>query len=726
MNMDWYTRPVRMMRLDYLTQFAKIKNIDFDTLAKSKKERWHINCEWIVATLGAAPGLGYCVTFATPKFEKYPALGEFDLIREYLPYAKKYGIHLLAYMNMHWYSYEFAAQHPDWEQLLPDKTPYGRFRPLYGSGTTFCVNSLWRDWAFELISETMKTGIEGVFLDGPVIYPDCCYCVSCKEKFSQLYQAELPEKQDWFNPLWKKFLEFREQSLADFLRDARAAVKQVNPEGIIFLNAGNMIGGAWRIARDMEKVGLYQDFNGAEAFFHPGVSDQQLFFWSRLAKYLTAGKKPAVVFNHHCLGSWHYIPLPENEMRIAIAQTVANGANPWFAVFNEALKEGIDAAILPVSEMNGFIEQNEDYFTVTESAADIAILLSRQTSTYYLSQLDEIYLDAGTGREEGLVADVTARKTIDWNKRKSICDLMVGNSFIGWTKALFRSHIPFDVVLDKDIESLNRKKYRILILSNAACLSEKQIQAIKQFIEQGGSIIASFEVGQYDEQGDTRAINPLSSFLGLNKIEQVLSPTPGEEYLKVKTNSPITAGFNLEQLLPRPALSLFVQPALTDTHPIIFMNPIGKLYHPLKGESAYPAVVIQNNGKIIYFPQLIEEAYARLKLADHLNLLINSVKVAYGEQLMMETDAPPTVEIELRKQQIPNRLLIHLVNMTGDMQRPFNQIFPIRNISITLRIPKPNKIYSLRTKHSIPFETIGNRIKFSVDDLEIYEVIVVE
>ena len=148
-------------------------------LRREKKERWHVNCEWIIGTPGVAPGTGHLTTFAAEGFERYPGFEDFDLLREYLPHAKKYGIKLLVYLNMHWYSYEFAERHPDWEQRTSSGESYGRLHPLYGNGTTFCVNSPWRGWAFNLIRETMKSGVDGVFLDGPVVYPDCCYCEYC-------------------------------------------------------------------------------------------------------------------------------------------------------------------------------------------------------------------------------------------------------------------------------------------------------------------------------------------------------------------------------------------------------------------------------------------------------------------------------------------------------------------------------------------------------------------
>ncbi len=116
-ELKWHERPVRMMRLDYLDALDRMKNADLDALARTKRDDWNINCEWVVGTPGIAPGLGYLTTFDTPKFEKYPSLGEFDMLRDYLPHARKYGIHVLAYLNMHWFACDFADAHPGWEQI---------------------------------------------------------------------------------------------------------------------------------------------------------------------------------------------------------------------------------------------------------------------------------------------------------------------------------------------------------------------------------------------------------------------------------------------------------------------------------------------------------------------------------------------------------------------------------------------------------------------------------
>lgn len=717
-----------MMRLDYIDQLVRMKEDDLDALAKSKRDDWHINCEWVIGTPGISPGLGHLATFDTPKFEKYPALGDFDLVREYLPYARKYGIHVLAYLDMHWFSYDFAAANPGWEQINAEGVPYGKTNPLYGNGTTLCVNSGWSKWATEMITETMKTGVEGVFLDGPIVFPGCCYCQSCREKFKAKYGVNIPVVEDWTDQSWLDFVRFRSDSLASFLKASREAMLEVNPEGIIFLNAGNWNPGQWRYARNIETVGKYQDFNGAEEFFYPGRSDYMLYAWATAAKHLVAGGKPTVVFSHHALGAWHYIPLPPIEAQLAVAETVACGANPWIAVFDYALDNGRELAVAPIREIQSFLEDNEEYYTGTKSSADIALLSSYQTNTYYISAQDMMYGDVGSGLEENLVKDMgTGKITRDWKKRKSICEGICGNSYTGYFAALTREHIPFNVVLDKDITDDGLASYRVLILPNSACLSDAQLESVRRFVERGGSVIVEFETGLYNEQGRLRENAPLMKLFGLSEINDLMKPAYGEEYLRIKQAHRVTEGFVLDHFVARPPYSLRIKKSdESDVH-AIFMNEIKDCYSAVKGESDIPALITNSYGKgrVAYIPCLVGDFYNRYKLPDYQMLIGNLVRWAYRKPLPIEIDCPQTVEVELRKQDL-GRVLIHLVNHTGDMQRPISEIIPLKDIKIRLKQDNVKRVYTLKSRIDLPFTVKDGVMETSLSDLGLYEVVVVE
>lgn len=728
-DLKWHQRPVRMMRFEYLDALSRMKDADLDALARSKRDDWRINCEWIVATPGIAPGLGHLTTFNAPGFGKYPSLGDFDLLREYLPYARKYGISVIAYLNMHWFAYDFAEQHPGWEQLMSDGTAYGKKNPLYGGGSTLCVNSGWRDWAFELMRQAMAAGIDGVFLDGPVVFHGCCYCESCREGFASQYGANIPLKEDWSNPDWTDFVRFRSQSLARFLSDSRQAVRSMNSEGVVFLNAGAWQAGTWRCARSLDHVGALQDFNGAEAFFHPGPHEQLLLPWATTAKYMTAGDKPAVVFSHHTLGAWHYIPLSEVEAELAIAQTVACGANPWFAIFDYALDHSRDAAVEPIKGIQGFLARNEEYYTDTHSCAEIALLSSSQTGTYYVSTHQEFYGALASGREENLGVDSRGGSgPVDWSGRKAACEAVVDQSYLGYFLALTRSHVPFDVVLDGDITPEGLAGYRVLILPNSACLSDSQIESIRDFVRRGGSVVAEFESGAYDETGRRRDANPLLEVLGVSETGRMMRPASSEEYVRVTQSHPAAGEFAPGRMLARPVYSIESVAAPGSCVPVVFMNEIGLPYYPPKGDSGFPALVVnsQPGGRTVYIPSLVGDFYGRYKLPDYQKLIESIILWAHVDPLPMAVDCPPTVEVELRRSRAGDRLLIHLVNNTGDMQRPISEIIHLRDIRIRLRCGGARSIRALRAGVDLPGVCGEGEVEFVLPELGVYELVVVE
>ncbi len=726
--LPWWERPVRMMRLDYGPDLQRMRSADLAALAHSKKHDWHINCEWVIGSPGIAPGLGHLTTFATSRFAQYPALEGWDLIRNYLPYARQEGIHVLAYLNMHWYSHEFAAEHRDWEQLLADGRPYGAVHPLYGSGTTFCVNSGWRAWACELIAEAARTGIDGVFLDGPVLFPGCCYCAACRRAFAAQYGEEPPPGEDWSAPQWKAFVDFREDSMASFLRDARAALHAVNPDGVIFLNAGSWHSGSWRVARNIEKVGEFQEFNGAELFFHPGPNAAAPIPWAITAKHLVAAGKPAVVFSHHTLGAWHYIPLPPLEAKMAAAETAACGANPWIAVFDYALDHSRDAAVQPIKEIFGFLEEAEPYYTASASAAEVAVLYSRQSATFYVSHLDDLYEERGSGREQHLVADLgTGQKIVDWHRRKQISDSICGNEFAGWCVALSRQHIPYDVVLDSHLTAEALRKYRVVVLPNSACLSDAQAAALTDYVAAGGSLVATFETGRYQARGDERLVGVLDGMLGIGQLSGAFPPAVAEEYAQV-TSPAATAPFRPGQLLPRSTYAMQVLPAAGSDAPIHFLTPTGRLYAAMNDVSAYAAEVRRaaaGQGRVVYLPQALGDAYYRYHIQEQEDWLAEAVRWAYHADLPVTVSAPPTVQAEVRRQE--GRLLVHLVNHTGDTQRPYHFLAPATGVQVTVKGEAPRRAFMLRSKVELsPQNAAAGAWRYDLPPVEEYDVLVLE
>jgi hypothetical protein len=71
--------------------------------------------------------------------------------------------------------------------------------------------------------------------------------------------------------------------------------------------------------------------------------------------------------------------------------------------------------------------------------------------------------------------------------------------FMGWTYVLSHpgsgSPIPYDLIHDADITDQTLSKYKLLILSNTASLSDNQDRTIQHWVGQGGRLLATFGAG---------------------------------------------------------------------------------------------------------------------------------------------------------------------------------------------------------------------------------------
>ena len=80
----------------------------------------------------------------------------------------------------------------------------------------------------------------------------------------------------------------------------------------------------------------------------------------------------------------------------------------------------------------------------------------------------------------------------------------------------------------------------------------------------------------------------------------------------------------------------------------------------------------------------------------------------------------------MRSQNNGSRWLLHLVNATGEMTRPIQNIVPVHNVVITLPADRPvHKITAIRSGQNLPFITVSRR-HTTLPTLTDYELLVVE
>ena len=154
----------------------------------------------------------------------------------------------------------------------------------------------------------------------------------------------------------------------------------------------------------------------------------------------------------------------------------------------------------------------------------------------------------------------------------------------GIYEALLRGRFAFDFVHEDRLEPERLSKYRALLLPNIAMLSDRQCQQIRDYVQSGGSIMASFETGLYDENLKQRADFGLADMLGINKAGDVVGTVGNAYYGRIERQHPILEGFSNTNWLPGAQNRVPLKPV---QNPVLTVVPGFVRYPP---ELAYPPV----------------------------------------------------------------------------------------------------------------------------------------
>jgi len=677
----------------------EVLKLDPAELAETKR-RLGFNTEHITCgdTYGGVKDVFY---FKTSIAREVPR----DFIGEYIPEAHKRGIKVLIYYNVHRLHVEFGRKHPEWIQV----NAQGRIVDnLYGSGCAPCVNSPYRDWSFQGIRDLAAYEIDGVFLDGPIFAPGACYCENCQTLFKGEYGVELPRKEDWKDPAWRSFIEFRYESIASYLRDAEKALKTVRPEAVIYMNCTGLWP-AWPAARDNRRLMPYQDFLGAEGgFLYYDLRATPLWKPGMAAKLLEtqAGGKPTVVFIAGAHKGWDTYLLPPTETRLLYADAVANGANPWYGI---PLRLAGGPGALAAGEMNRFLVGNAEYLEETVPLARVALFWSCRTADYYRASVP--------------VTDFTPQGE-RLGRREAAGNFYA--SFLGCYEAFVRSHVPFNVLDEEALTLETLRGYDLLVAPNCACISEEKAEVIADYVKSGGNLIASFEASRYDEYGDLREKFSLSKVFGVEVGKGTFGPMRLDYMTVVELESPLTEGLSAT-LLPCPVYGIEVVP--TTAKPLtMYHEKMPARYVKLPPVSRNPAVTLNDygDGRCLYMAGNFFEHYYNYHNPDYRRIVANAVGLMSKVLVTLE-NCPTSVEVTLRHQPGKGRLLVHLVNFTGEMTRPMESVVTLRDVAVTLhRFQGLKKAKALRLGKELSLEDVNGDVKVVLPLLKEYEVITLE
>ncbi|MGC8805447.1 MAG: alpha-amylase family protein, partial [Candidatus Ratteibacteria bacterium] len=530
LNMNWWEKePLRIIEI---CDGFDLKKLPVEVLAKTVKKLGgnvqHFHCMEL-STKQYGPGLDdRSLYFRTSLAEKQNP----DRLGEYLPHAKKYGIRVVVYFNVHWYTIDFGKRHPNWVQIKQDGNP---IQEVYGTGTSFCINSPYREWVFQILRDLCSYNIDGIFYDGPIFFSNTCYCKYCQKLFEQKTGYPLPPKSDRNHPLWKKFVEFQAESMERFLEQSNNIIKNINPQILFYMN-GNSNWLYWPTGRDNHRIIKHTDILGAEGGFLYGDLNQTPIFKPALTGKLLSSQakgKIAVVFD--CAGhkNWSWYLLPETEISLLLYETSFSGAQWWIAVFPDDINQPEMKAI---SEFGNFIKKHPEPFVQTKSAANIALLWPSKSAEHYNG------------------SSVPLTDFTEEIKGQEIGNLLM--EFYGFYESLVNSKAIFDVIDEYNFDHLY--DYELVILPNAACLSKQDCQQIREYVKKGGNVVANFETSLYDENGRQRRNFELSDVFGVNFAGTIFGPMKHDYVSPVKMKNGLLKNI-IKKYFPAPEYGISIE-----------------------------------------------------------------------------------------------------------------------------------------------------------------------
>jgi len=731
----WYEKPVRVLQFNIEDRYGAYVSTISGTELVELASRLHAN---VLVIFARDPwGRTYYRNASTgPNHPKM--IG--DLVRDALEEAKDRGIRVVVMVGHTANKYLYSI-HSDWAQInrngeiiLLEHVPYyeENYEPEWPQ---LCINSPFIEHVKREVIEALKLGVDGVFLDSFRYQPDierACYCKWCNEKFKHEYGYEMPRDPDWKDSRWRTLWNWRYKVVIERLKELYELSKKYAPDKVFMYNSHP---GGWsgRTNRIVELAREYMDVVFAEC---SEVDHQPPGFITEMVKLTRAmsGGKPVWASRNY----FHLYRTVSATTPLAIKQglreAIIAGGSPWLLVFSISYRQ--DPRVLEATEqVFKEHEQLEEYLDGAEPLRFAGIVASNITRDHYGRTQPQHYVD----------------------------------EVRGFYHALTHSHIPVEFIADRDLENREYlEKYKVIILADTACMSDRSLQTIEEYVKNGGRVIATFNASTRNEEGIHRYDFGLREVFGIEEIGEMKTPWSYivlEEHpvLEDLPREPILWGdmsydFTNTRVTPTLGWHILVRPLTAEKIAHIgypggewgYEYTLGRSPPPIASELDTPAITLNEYGRglALYFSGQLGRHYWRIGLPVYKSLITKPLIRLTGKP-PVTVNAPETLAVEVFRQ--GERYIVHLLNhtynqrilaigtgktkqplppySTSESVHPIRTIIPVHNVEVRLRVSDSGNyiVYSpLRRIQYQPIISNDNSISFTINRVDEYEVVVIE
>ena len=569
---------------------------------------------------------------------KHSGLGSHDQIGEICRHLQASGKHFILYYSVI-YDKKLNDSHPDWRMI--DAGPEGA---KFGQNSRYrqvCPNSPYRAYTLRALEEIARNyPIEGAFLD-MTFWPIVCHCRHCQSAWAEASGGKAIPAKNWKDRDWKAFVGWRYAVMTGFIRDCTAAIHKHRPGIAVSFQCPNQTHNSWVHGNDLNAAdsGALPSHDVYYPSGHIHMSLQPRLFQA------TSPVHPFDIFISRPVVGLRDMPAmkPFTHMLAETCSVLANGGaiiyidqiHPDGTLYQDTWDQ--------FKKLNAEIACREE-FTGGDPVPYAGVYFSQDTRDFY-------------GQDE-------------YEQRYM-------SEFLGACKTLMEEHVLFDIVTPRNLADLAH--YKVIVLPNTACLSPGEVEALHQFVANGGGLVGTYQVSAGNEWNEPYGQPALSDVFGIRVLGDTSHYT--DSYFRVATGDhPITQG--LYRVRPitcaRPQLLVETLDGVDELAHIVYpyVEPTPDHYvsihnNPPGVETGRPAIVAHpfGKGRAVYFASQIGAMYATASYWEARKLMVNAVRWAAGDAAPVEVDAPLCVEVTAWDQPDHGRRVIHLVNVQSDIGR---------------------------------------------------------
>lgn len=678
--------------------------------------------EWWVALFKRARVQGVCLTAGggaafypttIPFHHKAPMQGNgADMFGELAHRARAMGLTVVARTDSQACLNEAAATHPEWLNIDENGEPR-KHRSFPDTRTVTCAMGAYNfDFMTSVHREIAELyEIDGLFCNRWQAWArGMCYCPTCQTLFRQFSGLELPRKHADTRAL-EQYAEWETARLTELWKLWDGEIRKSCPNARYFSNVGIDIDRAAELSPTYMCEAQSRGNNPPWNFGHRGKEMQAIF----------GSRKRIIGLAGMTFTSRHSVA-PEAEIRMWLLSAITNGLSPW--MIKSSATNWDDRWIPALERVYTWHAENETYLHNQESLATVGVL-------FRMSDPRDPLL--GTGASNALGGE----KGIDDDGLHPSVPANDEIATAGFYQALVEARIPFDMVYGRKLDAPDIDRYKVLILPDAARLTDEECEKLRQYVKRGGSLVATYQTSLY-AQRVLRSDFALADLFGVSYDGGSEDNGPNG-YMRVEhaTGHSILRGFEQTRQIVTSAkhvnvrsVAAFSAPPLTriPTYPT---DPMEEIFPPVS-QTNVPEVYTRTfpgGGRIVYFPGDIDATFAKTMAPDLARLMQNAVLWAANQKQSVSVRGPGILEVTHWSQE--HSMTVHLLNCTNSfmLRSAYREDIPVGHQRVIVHIPQGRSVKGVKllvSKTRAVFTNSGQTVEIDVPSVTDHEVIAVD